>query len=247
MNTDVSWWDYARAYDKLCEINYHYQELLEKYATWLRTTYSDNGSGIRVCDLGAGTGNFLLRTCEILPDAELHHVDWNSEMTSVAASKYEKQNAVVRIHKSSADCISKLDQEFDLVLMINSLYSFPNPTTLLKSIFDSISPGGHAYIVDTGRPIKTHSFSWDLMTNALSTRGLLQTIQLYRELLPAVRVNRKIEKAGKNGEYWRHDLAELSEAVLCNDVSLLEADICYRGIADRVIARKQIGGQTKAP
>lgn len=236
----VSWWDYATAYDYLCEINYHYGDLLNHYSNWLKEQRpSFEEKNFRACDLGAGTGNFVMQLADVMPDAKITHWDWNSAMIERAKAKYQQHG--LNIDVVSQDSQEFLDQmeTFDLIVMINALYTFPNPEAFVRSCSEKLNDGGHLYIVDAGRPIGTAGWAWDLLSKVAIDSGVIEAIRTTWKLRSAITQNRKIEAEGDAGKYWRHNLEELVSLVEDHGLIVRTKEVCYRGIADRVIAQKR--------
>ena len=64
----LDWDAYAEYYDSMCEVNPSYGENID-----LLTGYIDKwmlGDNPTICDLGAGTGNYIRALAERIPDAE---------------------------------------------------------------------------------------------------------------------------------------------------------------------------------
>ena len=172
--TDFSWWEYARSYDLLCETNYHYQDLLQKYESWLREEMSSRGlldKPATICDIGAGTGNFLLRAAKIVPHARLIHWDWNSAMNDLARKKYNKAGIPVEIVGKRAAELNNVDFNCDVLLLVNALYSMPNRKQVLANCRRIVAPCGKIYIIDTGRPINPMAFGSDLFLYLTKQKG----------------------------------------------------------------------------
>jgi len=236
----VSWWDYATAYDYLCEINYHYGELLDHFSSWLEEQRpSLEEEDFRACDLGAGTGNFVIQLADIIPNAKITHWDWNSAMVEKAKAKYEQHGLNINIVSHDAKDFFDQAETFDLIVMINALYTFPNPQAFIRSCSEKLNHGGHLYIVDAGRPIGTAGWAWDLLSKVAMNSGLIEAIRTTWKLRSAIAQNRKIEAEGDAGTYWRHNLEDLISLVEDNGLIVSTKEVCYRGIADRVIAQKR--------
>lgn len=236
----VSWWDYAAAYDLQCEINYHYDELLSHFQNWLQGEYLTTG-GIddpTVCDLGAGTGNFILKLAEAVPQAKITHWDWNSEMIDRAKAKYSERCLDVEIVAKDVSEFENDNRKFDLIVMINALYSFPNPEELIATCVNKLNEHGFLYVVDTGRPIDPMGWTIDLTLNAAKNSGIFNAIKTTWQLRNAIQQNKKIEAQGDAGVYWRHNLEDLVNLVESHGLQVSTKNVCYRGIADRVIATK---------
>lgn len=235
---DVSWWDYATAYDLLCQHNYHYQILKTEFSTWLETTFPDSEAQISVCELGAGTGNFLIETNRLLPQAEITHWDWNSEMVQRAKQKYRQHQIQAETIQSNISELKNHEQRYDLIIAINALYSFPNPQEVIHNSSQLLNEGGYLYVVDVGRPINTMAWTKDLFVHVMKTEGLWKSFSALIKLRKAITQNRKIDKTADEGNYWRHDLLELATTIESAGLTVNASDTCYRGIADRVIAKR---------
>lgn len=240
IDKEVSWWDYAAAYDLLCHYNYHYQALLVAFREWLIENNPDLSAKLAVCELGAGTGNFLIEAISTMPALEITHWDWNSEMVLRASSKYAALGINPKIEQTNILELHKNEKKFDLIVAINALYSFPEPLDVIEKAANKLNPGGYLYIVDVGRPINTFAWTRDLFTHAMKKEGLFRSLGLLVRLRKAIIENRKIDKSADLGEYWRHELHDLVEGVEATGLNITIADTCYRGIADRVVAKLQL-------
>jgi len=235
---DVSWWDYATAYDLLCQYNYHYQALKTEFTSWLRAEFSASEAQISICELGAGTGNFLIEAKRTLENAAITHWDWNSEMVQRAKQKYNEHHIDARTIQSNISELKNHERRYDLIIAINALYSFPSPQEVIRNSAQLLNEGGYLYVVDVGRPINTMAWTKDLFVHVMQTEGLWKSVAALVKLRKAITQNRKIDKTADEGTYWRHDLRELSTTIESTGLTVITSNTCYRGIADRVIARR---------
>lgn len=234
---EVSWWDYATAYDLLCRYNYHYQELLSDYRNWLKKCYQGRDTKIAVCELGAGTGNFLIETKRTIQSSSITHWDWNSEMVALAREKYRSLSIDASIEQSNISEFFDHKASYDLIVVINALYSFPNPLQVINDSAAKLKPNGYLYIVDVGRPIDTMAWTKDLFFHVMRKEGFSKSLGVLIKLRKAIIQNRNIDNSADLGQYWRHELPDVVSAVESAGLTVTIANTCYRGIADRVVAR----------
>ena len=144
--------EYAPHFDSLCDINPAYQELLQSFLSRLSTL----GLPERplVCDLGAGTGNFVCELMDRLPDAIVTHVDCNSVMNELAREKYHQRGLPVTIVEQFMQSLDRPSESFDLIVCVNALNNAPPALPMLYRIKEWLKPGGVFYLVDIGREIK---------------------------------------------------------------------------------------------
>lgn len=235
---EVSWWDYATAYDLLCDHNPHYQQNLNDFKVWLSSTNLDDG--IRICEVGAGTGNFLRAAGSVYPNAEFYHWDWNSTMNAIALDKYNETKIAVEIHNSDiSDFPGDLPQQ-DVMLALNSLYTFPDPVAILEKAYALLKPGGWLYTIDIGRPLKVGAWAGDLLRHNLRTIGVRQTAYRLYRMRHAILANQSIDNKLSNGSYWQHKTDEFGRLLESLGFKVTKLESCYRDCADRAICRKPI-------
>ena len=93
----VDWKNYAACYDLLAAMNPAYVELLEEFRAFCHNV--NLREGMRILDLGGGTGNFFCRGLpeELRERCELIHLDSDAEMISIAREKYRQHGLNVQL------------------------------------------------------------------------------------------------------------------------------------------------------
>jgi len=97
-----------------------------------------------VLDVGCGGGGALLRLSELLPDAELHGIDYSTQALGEAARANRRLLEQGRVFLREAD-VSALpyeDSRFDLTVAINSHYFWPDLAAGLGEILRVARPRG---------------------------------------------------------------------------------------------------------
>ena len=236
MDEQVSWWNYANAYDLLCKINPYYQDNIESFSRWLASL--EFNEPINFCEVGAGTGNFIEAASSVLSDASFFHWDWNSTMNEIASHKYTNARIEVEIQNTDIrDFPGDLPRQ-DVLLAVNALYTFPNPHEVLRRAYDLLKPGGWFYTIDLGRPLNTRAWFTDLVCQNVKTIGVVETVKTTYKLRHAVTQNRKIDRSQSDGNYWHHEPEEFQHWLEEVGFQVLEADTCYRDVCDRAICQK---------
>lgn len=235
---EVSWWQYARSYDVLCDHNPYYQQNLEQFSTWLSELELDANPDI--CEVGAGTGNFLNLAAELRPDASFYHWDWNSTMNAIARQKYDNSQIQVEIQNNN---ISEFPGDLprqDVMLAFNALYTFPDGFRVLEEVFQLLKPGGWFYTVDIGRPLEVGNWLIDLVSHNIKSIGFSKTMSVLLKSRFAITANRQINDEGDSGQYWRHETSEFGDWLEDAGFEVVLLERCYRDSADRAICRKPL-------
>ena len=153
----VDWKRYAACYDLLAAINPAYVQLLEEFRAFCRVNLRE---GMRVLDLGGGTGNFF---CHALPDelkdrCELIHLDSDAEMISIAREKYRQHGLKVElIHRDASRTVFPAGH-LDCIVSVNALYAMPTPIQVLRRTLRWLRPGASFFLVDLGRVLDTREW-----------------------------------------------------------------------------------------
>jgi ubiquinone/menaquinone biosynthesis C-methylase UbiE len=183
----------ARGYDRLVGANPGYHEHLRLSAR--RMGLPDAGDGLRLLDLGCGTGASTAALLDVAPRAEIVAVDASAGMLTAAEAK-SWPGSVRFVRARVEELPGELDQAgvpgpFDGVLAAYLVRNLPDPDAGLRTIFGLLRPGAplavHDYSVAESvraRAIWT-AVSWGIIipAGALVTRNT----ELYRYLWRSVR------------------------------------------------------------
>ena len=139
----------AKSYDRLVGSNPGYHEHLAKSAQRLRI--ADQGRGLRLLDIGCGTGASTAALLAAAPHAEIIAADASAEMLEVARSKKWPAN-VTFVHSRVEDLRQNgIDGPFDAILAAYLIRNGDDPDTELKSLHSLLKPGAsiafHEYSV----------------------------------------------------------------------------------------------------
>ena len=235
--SEVSWWKYAEAYDLLCSINPYYQENLDSFRQWFSQLEIRPGSNI--CEIGAGTGNFLFEAAKLRPDLVFTHWDWNSSMNEIASRKYKTLSATT-INVTSSDLAAyPLDQgPFDAVIAVNTLYTLSAPNEFLEKIIESLKVGGVLFCIDLGRPLDTFEWAKDLAKRSLRKDGIVHTLKLVFKLREAIWQNKAIDRSQLTGRYWEHTPEAFRGVMEDVGFEVITQAVCYREKCDLVVAKR---------
>ena len=235
---EADWNAYAKHYDELCYLNPAYHEnvstLLSKLEEWNLPPNS------KICDLGAGTGNFILELNKSLPTAHYWHVDFDDRMTRLAAQKYELAGlSNVEIVKEEIHAVSFPEESFDLVLCINALYAFTPQEQVLRNVRSWLKPEGRFFLVDFGRKQSTLDWTIYIFREAIKSRQVGRYAKSLIEGREVLKQNRKVTRGQKSGRYWLHSTKEFGEALSRAGFVVDELENCYRGYADMAVCKRQ--------
>lgn len=233
----VNWNTYAQTYDMLLAYNPFYQQLHEEVMEQVKKW--DIQTGDLVADIGAGTGNYSLAIARRFPTANILHIDRDEGMNAVTAEKKEQEQLYNHhILSKGIDEVGLEEGSLRALISIHALYAFPNPTKVLRDMYDWLEPGGNAVLVDAGRIVNVLDWQLALSMRLIRRYGLRKTLEIFREGKEVSRQNAYIRSMQKNGTFWTHSHEEFCQAVQHAGFEVEYSQTCFRGISDLVVARK---------
>ena len=130
---EMNWEAYAEHYDDMCDLNPSYQHNIKVLIEYIRSW--DLPSNAEICDLGAGTGNFIRAISRLLPNSTFSHVDFDAKMNELARRKYEHSNVKsVSIIEEYAQLVVFEPNRFDLIICVNALYAISPQKQVLNNV-----------------------------------------------------------------------------------------------------------------
>lgn len=222
---------YAPKYDRMATLNPAYQENIKSFRDFL--SYAHLPEQSRVCDIGAGTGNYILAMSEIAPGSSFTHIDCDSKMNSIAQSKYE--NAGLQNVEIVEDYFQRVEiaaESYDLVVCVNALFAIQPYQVVLKKIEHILKPGGAFFLIDFGRKQDVVDWGWYLFESIAKRFGYLKASREVLKFMNVTRENMNTTKGQESGAYWLHSTDEFMQALESSGLTVQKAEPCYRGYAD---------------
>ncbi|MET7380686.1 class I SAM-dependent methyltransferase [Streptomyces sp. NPDC005526] len=177
----------ARRYDTLVAANPGYHAHLRRSARRLGLPHG--GAGLRVLDLGCGTGASTAALAAVLPDAEITAVDASAGMLRRAAAK-RWPKGVEFVH-APAERLTEAGVRgpYDAVFAAYLLRNAADPDRVLAAVRDLLRPGGrlavHEYTL-RGRPVDRGVWAAVCQGIVLPAATALGDGPLYRHLYRSV-------------------------------------------------------------
>jgi ubiquinone/menaquinone biosynthesis C-methylase UbiE len=140
--------EHARSYDRLVGANRGYHEHLRMSAR--RMGLRDRGAGMRLLDLGCGTGASTQALLDAAPEAEIIGVDASYEMLSIARAKTWPPG--VRFVHASVDEMASagITGLYDGILAAYLVRNLDEPNAALRAFHALLKPGA---------PLALHEYS----------------------------------------------------------------------------------------
>lgn len=238
VDTDEMDWDaYAEHYDIMCELNPSYQQNLNTLAKYLSRWQLRGDASI--CDLGAGTGNYIHLLSKLIPEASFTHVDFDAKMNELAAKKYANNSIdSVRIICDYAQRVEFEPESFDLVICVNALYAISPQKQVLNKVRSWLKDDGRFFLIDFGRKQRTMDWAFYLFRESLKRQRVGTYVKALLESREVIKQNRRSTKGQATGRYWTHSTSEFGNTLVDCGFEVEELFPCYRGYADLAICRK---------
>lgn len=233
---EIDWDAYASQYDLLAKHNPSYRENIELLRSFLGSFGLPEHPS--VCDIGAGTGNFICALANDLPEARFVHLDSDPNMNSVAEQKYAAAGIEsVDIHSVSALSAEFEPNTFDLIICINALYAIRPPMKVLQQVRSWLKPGGVFFVIDFGRRSNVWDWSSYILGSVFREYGFLACIRLLTNGIETYKQNRRGSKGQAAGVYWLHSTDEFKDALQRAGFSVEHIQTCYRDYCDLAVCR----------
>ena len=242
----LSYSDYASHYDQMCALLPVYQDNIDFLLGILPQLELPQHP--RICDLGAGTGNYVAALAKKLPDASFVHVDMNASMNAHARQKYEENDvSSVRIVEEYIERVDFPEAEFDLVICINALNTASPQLPVLQKVKRWLKPDAKLFLIDFGRKQRVLDWGWYIFRTAVKSGGLGNYVKALTNNREAIRQNRLAAKDQSRGVMWTHTLSEFQDLVSQAGFDIDIATTCYRGYCDMIVGRNSLENVLKLP
>lgn len=193
----------------------------------------------KVCDLGAGTGNYICELAPDMPSAKFVHLDANKEMNEIARQKYATQGwGNVEVVESMAQRVQFPEEHFDLILCIHSLYTMAPQQLILSKVSRWLKTDGYLFVIDLGRRQDVVDWGLYLFREMVKRHGLIQYVRRTLSGLEVARQNRITAKGQETGRYWLHSTQEFGETLRAANFDVQDLYSCYRGYSDLAVCRR---------
>ena len=139
--------------------------------------------GMRVLDLGCGTGTLTILTKKTHPNADVVGLDGDQAVLKIARSKAYQADVNITLDHGMAFQMPYPDNSFDRVLssLVIHHLSTENKQRAMQEIYRVLRPGGELHIVDFGKPHQTYT-----RLISLVMRRLEQAADNIQGLLPGM-------------------------------------------------------------
>ncbi|MFI5945391.1 class I SAM-dependent methyltransferase [Streptomyces uncialis] len=177
----------SRTYDRLVAVNPGYHAQLRRSARRLGLPHG--GAGLRVLDLGCGTGASTAALLSVAPRARITAVDVSEGMLDRARAKRWPPSVSFVRSPAEALCDHQVGGPFDAVFAAYLFRNLTDPDRVLTSLRALLAPGGrfaaHEYAL-SGRP--AHRAVWRAVCAGvvLPAGTLTGDRVLYKHLLSSV-------------------------------------------------------------
>ncbi|MCB9266091.1 MAG: class I SAM-dependent methyltransferase [Lewinellaceae bacterium] len=237
-NTALSWNTYAQSYDMLFTYNPFYQQLhqevMQEVGQW------KVAPGSLLADIGAGTGNYSLAMARLFPQATVLHFDRDEGMNGQAAKKKNREALFNhQIITCGIDDVRLERASLRGLISVHALYTFPDPTSVLRNMYEWLQPGGDAVLVNAGRMVNVLDWQIAIGYRLISKYGFRKTLSILQQGKEVSRQNAYVREMQRKGIFWTHNHREFNEAVESAGFKIIDSRTCFRGISDFVVARKE--------
>ncbi len=233
---EIDWDAYATQYDILATANPSYRENIEILRSLIPDF--DLPRDPVICDIGAGTGNFICAIAQDLPSAKFVHLDADETMNQLAREKYQSaQLSNVEIKHCLASDANFAAGTFDLIICVNALYAIRPRDEFLMKARRWLKPNGIFFIIDFGRRFDALSWSLYIIGSVIKQGGLREAVRVVKNGLETLRQNRRGSDGQADGLYWLHSTEEFADELTRAGYTVDQLRTCYRGYCDLAVCR----------
>ncbi|MFN2511857.1 MAG: class I SAM-dependent methyltransferase [Pyrinomonadaceae bacterium] len=106
-------------------------------------------NGMRVLDIGCGTGTLAIMVKQVHPEAEVFGIDADSKILAIARAKAAKASLNLTLDQGMADQLPYADSSFDRVLSSLFLHHLTteNKRRTFREVFRVLRPGGRFDVI----------------------------------------------------------------------------------------------------
>jgi 2-polyprenyl-3-methyl-5-hydroxy-6-metoxy-1,4-benzoquinol methylase len=104
--------------------------------------------GMRVADIGSGTGYFAVRLARAIPDGRIWGIDIEPEMVSYLNERAEREGLANLESRPGLPHDPQLPDHVDLVLIVDTYHHLSDRTAYFRGLVDDLASGGRVAIVD---------------------------------------------------------------------------------------------------
>jgi len=233
---EMNWDAYAEHYDVMCAFNPAYQQNIEQLERYIRKWNLPEDA--KICDLGAGTGNYIVAMSRLIPNASFVHVDFDAKMNVAAQKKYADHGVQdFTIMANYAQHVDFPESQFDLVVCVNALYAICPQKQVLNKVRTWLKPEGRFFVIDFGRRQRTLDWAIYLFRESMKNHRAGDYVKALIESREVFKQNRKSLKGQQTGRYWLHSTSEFGNTLVDSGFEVDELAVCYRGYADLAVCR----------
>lgn len=205
------WPQYASVFDLLLQPQPYYQEMMANHLAFLA-----DSEPLKICDMGAGTGNFAARAVAKRSGHSVIAVDQSVDMLSHLARKIRSRLLQgIQIEVGTAEFLWHIPEDsFDLVNFQTSLFPIANPRAALDEATRLLKPGGRIVLTE---PTKT--FDLDHLLHEIDNNLRLRRDDWVREnLFPQLKVANLAIRPSNDGRFTAEDAVAYLSLLEFNDL-----------------------------
>lgn len=237
-NTAPEWSKYASQFDEMCDLIPAYQDNIDALISAIPDF--DLPPNPRICDLGAGTGNFVIAMNNVLPGATFTHVDLDPIMNETARAKYGERGIDATVVENYIQRLDFDPNSFDLIVCVNALCHAAPQEITLRRMKEWLKDDGTLFVIDFGRPVRLMDWGWYIFSNAVNRVGFLNYLRALVRNRETFIQNRRAKKGQAEGAMWTHTKEEFESVITSAGFDLIVSKPCYRGYCDMAICKPQV-------
>ncbi len=240
LNAGIDWDSYPVLLDMQADLTPEYWENVDALLENSRTFFDpERNPNVRICDIGAGTGNFCRAIAHQYPRASITHLEPTPNMNARARQKYDEDRlSNISIVEAPFASYEWQPEEWDIIVCVNTLYMLTPHQETLQKIFTALKPGGLFFVVDFGRKQVPSDWFWYFLGNAvkgINTWKYLKAVPRFGKMATQAKSGSQTQVEGL---WWTHTTEEFGEALTEAGFTVKDLKPCYRDYADMAICTR---------